>query len=245
MCNPPLALDGSFNFRDLGGFVTRDARRVRRGLVYRSDALHRLEPGDIKILDGLGIKKVFDLRSSVELERDGLGEFARLGGRHVHVPLISVSLSPFDPEVNWRQLNLQDRYLEMLESGGDAIRRILLEIAAPDFAPLVFHCTGGKDRTGVVAAVLLRALGVSEDDVLADYSLSERYLKPVIHRYRAVLKAGGLDDDAIDYLTRSPPERMARTLAELDRRWGSVESYLESLGLDKDSLRELKMNMLD
>jgi len=95
----------------------------------------------------------------------------------------------------------------------------------------VFHCTGGKDRTGVVAAVLLRALGVGDDEIVADYALSATFLEPRLREHRRTLARRKLAPDVIAYLTSSPPGRMVAMLRELDRRWGSTETYLQSIGV--------------
>ena len=240
-----IELEGASNFRDLGGYPVARGSRVRSGRVFRSDGLHRLVKADIEKLEALDIEKVFDLRSDLELAGDGIGEFERRRGRHVHLPLIDVTLDPFDGSIDWAQMDLQQRYLEMLRKGGHAIRVIFEAAADPRAGPLVFHCSGGKDRTGVVSALLLRALGVSDDDVVADYAASQGYLASFIERYRDLLIERGIDPEAVDYLTSSPPERMRHTLAELDRLWGSTERYLGSVGVSAAVLEGLEARLLD
>ncbi|NQY91925.1 MAG: tyrosine-protein phosphatase [Deltaproteobacteria bacterium] len=240
MHNKPLALDGAFNFRDIGGYSTASGQSVRRSIVYRADTLHRLSDSDARVLEGLGIARVVDLRSDLELQRDGVGVFVEGRGIHVHAPLVEVSLSPFDSDIDWGQVDLRERYIEMLEVGTAALREVFESVAA-DRVPLVFHCTGGKDRTGVVAALLLRTLGVSDAVIEQDYSASERYLAPVISKHRGALEGEGLADDVIAYLCSSPASRMRYTLEQLDRRWGSTESYLLQAGVDRatqDALRD-------
>jgi len=243
MTSRPLALQGSFNFRDLGGLEAGDGRRIRHGRVFRSDALHRLTDDDVTRLERFGIETVFDLRSRPELEKDGVGPFVE-SVRHLHMPLVEITLSPFDPDIDWMSLNLHDRYMDMLRGGGETVRAVLELLAAPSAAPLVFHCTGGKDRTGVVAAVLLRLLGVPDDVVIADYATSQEYLRGFIEGYREMLTDQGLDAEAVAYLTSSPPERMRYTLDELDRRWGSTEAYVGEHGIDDDVIERLRRNLL-
>ncbi|HET9062195.1 MAG TPA: tyrosine-protein phosphatase [Candidatus Binatia bacterium] len=240
-----VALSAAFNVRDLGGLPAGDGWRVRRGRAYRADALHRLTPPDRAVMAGLGIRRVFDLRSEAELARDGIGEFAGRVAEHVHVPLVRVSLSPFDPDIDWKTVNLRDRYLEMLHEGGAAIRAVFSALAADTFDAVVFHCSGGKDRTGVVAALVLRSLGVPDATIVEDYSLSEVNLAEAVREYRAQLEEAGLDSSAIAYLTSSPPERMLYTLAELDRRWGSTDYYLQRIGVDGETLDRLRRNLLE
>lgn len=236
-----IELQGARNFRDIGGCATVSGTRVAAGRVYRSDALHRLTPDDAAVLERLGITRVVDLRSGAEVTKEGVGDFA--GARHLHVPLVEVSLSPYDPSLDWERIDLEDRYVEMLATGGRAIRAVL-ESAAEPGACVVFHCTAGKDRTGVVAAVLLRALGVCDEDVVADYAASEVHLRDVFERWRAELASKRLPPDAVAYLTSSPPRRMRRMLAELDRRWGSTQAYLAAIGVDAERLEALRASLL-
>lgn len=238
-----IDLVGAGNFRDLGGFVCRDGSRVECGRVYRADALHRLVEADIAKLDELGLATVFDLRSDEELRKDGVGGFAQTHN-HVHVPLVAVSLNPFDPHIDWQAIDLEQRYIEMLEVGASAIRTIFESLAQVDSRPLVFHCSGGKDRTGVVAALLLRTLGVDDDKIVADYARSEEYLAALLQRYRKQLIGCGLDHQAVAYLTSSPPGRMRYTLSQLDRRWGSTAGYLERIGVGSAVVDGLRRNLL-
>ena len=115
-----------------------------------------------------------------KLEHHGAGDFASALDRHRHTPLVRVSLSITDSRIDWEKVDLQSRYLEMLHEGAPVIREILEHLAMDDAPATVFHCTGGKDRTGVVAAVLLRALGVADDVIVDDYAISERYLAPFV-----------------------------------------------------------------
>jgi protein tyrosine/serine phosphatase len=240
-----IRLENAFNFRDVGGVAVADGGRVRRGRVYRSDGLHRVAAGDIEVLARLGIADVFDLRSDSELARDGLGPFVGEHARHHHVPLVKRSLSPFDREIDWRTVNLRDRYVEMLEEGGPSIRAIFDALAESRDAPIVFHCSGGKDRTGVVAALVQRTLGVSDDVVIDDYAISERHLRTAATDPRSGLDGLGLDEAAIAYLTSSPPERMRYTLAELDRRWGSTSGYLRSIGVTEQTEDAIRTRLVE
>jgi protein-tyrosine phosphatase len=219
--------------------------RVRRGRVYRSDGLHRVGPGDVEVLARLGITDVFDLRSDSELARDGVGPFAESHARHHHVPLVKRSLSPFDPDIDWRTVNLRDRYIEMLEEGGPSIRTIFDALAQSNGTSIVFHCSGGKDRTGVVAALVQRTLGVSDEIVIDDYATSENHLRAATTNLRAGLDGLGLDDAAIGYLTSSPPERMRYTLTELDRRWGSTSRYLRSIGIGERIESQIRAKLVE
>ena len=244
MSRSPLPLEGALNFRDLGGLGAGEGGHVVQGRVYRSDGLHRLSPADRQRLEPLGIERIFDLRSDIELTHDGIGEFAGAVDRHRHVPLVATSLNPFDTSIDWRSLDLTNRYVDMLGEGAETIRVIVEFLASSPQAVSVFHCTGGKDRTGVVAAVVLRALGVSDADIVADYSVSEHNLRGGMERFRPMMQEQGFDDEAVAYLTSSPPQRMWHTLHAMDSLWGGVEGYLEQIGVGPCCVRDLRSSLL-
>jgi protein-tyrosine phosphatase len=230
--------------RDLGGLPVAGGGCVRPGRVFRADGLHRVTDTDVAQLRKLGITQVFDLRSPAELVRDGTGTFAGRVAEHLHVPIVQVSLSPFDPDIDWATIDLRDRYVAMLEEGGAAVLAIFTALAAEAAEPVVFHCSGGKDRTGVVAALLLRALGTPDEVIVDDYALSEVNIAPAVQAFLDRLEGTGLSDEAIAYLTSSPPERMWHTLGEIDRRWGSTKQYLAAIGIGDDLLNALKRNLI-
>jgi protein-tyrosine phosphatase len=238
-----IPLEGAYNFRDLGGLTARDGRALRPRRVFRSDRLTGLTAEDRALLEGLGIRRVFDLRSDLELAEHGAGDFSSEAGRHRHVPLVSISLSLSDPRIDWSKVDLGARYLEMMVEGRDVIREILEHLADAEDATL-FHCTGGKDRTGVVAAVLLRTLGVDDETIVADYAVSEKYLEAFVHASRALMEREGFDPQIVLYLCGSPAERMVKMLADVDARWGSIEGYLAWAGVSDATARALRERLL-
>lgn len=238
-----IPLEGAYNFRDLGG-LPAGARRVRERRVFRSDRLTRLSAADVELLETFGIGRVFDLRSELELAQDGPGEFSTSAGRHRHRPLVRVSLSITDSRIDWQKVDLQNRYLEMLDEGAPVIREVLEHLAEGDEHATVFHCTGGKDRTGVLAAVLLRTLGVDDEVIVEDYAVSEKHLEPFVESSRAFMESEGYDPQIVLYLCGSPAERMAKMLADMDVRWGSVEDYLASTGVAEATVARLRERLL-
>jgi len=239
-----IPLEGAYNFRDLGGLACGGGRCVAKGLVFRSDRLSRLTAADLSLLRELKIGSVFDLRSQAELAADTQCEFGIGSPFHRHLPLVEVSLHPGDQTIDWKKIDLQNRYLEMLEQGAHAIRALIEHLADDKAPPTVFHCTGGKDRTGVVAAVLLRALGVPDEIIVEDYAQSERNLEPLHATYRDELMAGGLDPAAVLYLFGSPPERMVHMLTGMDVRWRSAEGYLAEIGVRAETLARLRRRLV-
>ncbi|HEY1830523.1 MAG TPA: tyrosine-protein phosphatase [Acidimicrobiales bacterium] len=232
-----IALEGAVNFRDLGGYVTGDGLRTKWRVLFRADGLGDLTASDLTVLRALGIRTVVDLRSFDEVERSRFDVEAHPVDFH-HYPFIKTL-----PDVaTWEQAPglLAEQYKEMADDAGDQIVRVLAVLAGAEARPAVFHCTAGKDRTGLLSAVLLLALGVDEETVVADYALSGA----AMDRLRAKLMAKYPDGkDAIARLDEpfnADPAHMVGLLEHLHRVYGSIEAYLSHIGLDaslRDALR--------
>jgi protein-tyrosine phosphatase len=221
---------GIQNFRDLGGYRTRSGRVVRWGLVFRADALHGLSAGDLALYGELGLRVVYDLRR--DLEREQLpnpvpsrpltitGQPA--GAEPAALAAAAVRLTTADGE-----RLLLDMYLGLLEHSAGQIGELYTGLVASDGLPAVFHCHGGKDRTGIVAALLLEALGVERETVLDDYELTARYRR---HEHQEStfgrLLESGMTPEAAAGVLSAPRWAMAQALDDLDRRYGGVEAYL-------------------
>jgi len=223
-----------FNFRDLGGYTAVDGRTVAWGRLFRSDNLGRLSDEDKELFAGLGIRTVVDLRRPEELRRRG--RFAHSPGvafHHLemdHLPWPEVGYTTIDERVAY----LVERYVELATMGAACIGSTLRLIADEDTAPLVFHCKSGKDRTGVVAALVLALLGVDDETIAADYALSEVSVA-------AYLAIGEREPEQF---ASSPPGAMLGFLAWLRATYGSVEAYGLSLGLTPTQLASLRAHLL-
>ena len=240
-----LPLEGAHNFRDLGGYPTEDGRRVRWGLLYRSDHLGNLTDDDLAYLEHLHIRTVCDFRGADERERDP----DRLGGsgtpRHVN-PAIA------DPRFAMEEL--RDRlvsgdlgsidFANLLVEGnrafardyGEEYARFLELVEDPANLPLVFHCTAGKDRAGFAAAVLLTALGVSEKDVVRDYLLTQPYTQAHIEKTLRTIRLVSFfrtDVERVRPLLGVQESYIRAGLDAATQDHGSLEGYLDdALGLD-------------
>jgi protein tyrosine/serine phosphatase len=244
-----LPFETVFNFRDLGGYAAADSRTVKWRTVFRADGLHRLEGADIDAFAALGVRTVLDLRTHGELEERG-----RIGARGQiaaelqwhHFPLMDVHWDPdsYD-EALGPERYLADRYLDMLETGAQAIGGGLRIIADPDRTPLVFHCAAGKDRTGVLAALTLSLLGVADDVVAADYALSTSAIERFAE-WMAVNAPEALEDlgKIPEAFTKSPVEAMLLFLADVRERFGSVEGYAEHVGVEPPTVEAMRDQLL-
>jgi protein tyrosine/serine phosphatase len=238
-----VELDGCHNFRDLGGYPTVPGSTVRRGSLYRSDALHLVSKQDVtRLRDELGLRHIIDLRATYELETEGRGPLSREPIRFHHIPL-------FDADSRARgytngEGGLAMRYAFLAELAMEPIARVLALLAKAD-GPAVFHCAAGKDRTGVVAAIILALLEVADTAIVDDYALTQRSLADIIRRlagsasYELVLET--LPPDTL----HAHPETMADFLALMRHRFGSFAAYAAAAGVDAPTLERLRARLLE
>ena len=229
-----LRLVGTANFRDLGGFLGSGEHTVRTGLVYRSDHLSRLTDEDHHLLLDLGLKTICDLRSEREQQRSPDRLPATDSIRYHFLP---VEDREFDPATALERLKQGDRewlsldfvigmYRRYLDEFGPVWGKVLTLASADINLPLVFHCTGGKDRTGICAALLLLLLGVDEDAVLADHQLSTLYNADRVQPLFDKLAALGIDREMAAPYLQATVEPLAALLEYLKHRYGTVDDYL-------------------
>jgi protein tyrosine/serine phosphatase len=238
-----------FNFRDLGGYPAADGRSVRLRRLYRSDGLWRLTEDDFEGFSALGIRTVLDLRRPDELEADGrVADSLGLEYHHANFHADMWPQHTLGPADMPRYL--ADRYAEMADgglSGRNAVAPALRLIArAEEAGPLVFHCAAGKDRTGVLAALTLSLLGVSDDDIAGDYALSAESERR-FHEWRRSLSLGQPEEAghaSAWVLNPCPAEAMHLFLTELRERYGSVEDYARRAGLTDAELVTLREHLL-
>ncbi|MFD0747939.1 tyrosine-protein phosphatase [Phytohabitans flavus] len=167
-----LPFTTTFNFRDVGGYTGHEGRTVVWRRLFRSDSLHRLESGDTDAFAALGVRTVIDLRRPREVTRDGrVPEYVGLGYRHIHPEHQDWDEIPYEEKLGVARY-LANRYHDLAEQGVAGISAAVGVIADEAASPVVVHCVAGKDRTGVVCALTLSVLGVSDEDIATDYALS-------------------------------------------------------------------------
>jgi protein-tyrosine phosphatase len=239
-----IDLDGCLNFRDLGGYPTDDGRRLRWRQLFRSDALHHLSAGDVRRLrDELRVCDIVDLRSTVELEADGRGPLGAEPVRFHHLPLFDGAVGEHAAAGD-DVTTLADRYFLLAEFARAAIARVVTVLAeAP--GPALYHCAAGKDRTGVISAVVLGIVGVRDDIIVADYAASQENLDAIIERllatkgYQDMLAA--LPPDTM----HAEPETMLTLLARIRAKYGSMRAYAGAAGVAETTLRQLETRLLE
>ncbi|MCU0760404.1 MAG: tyrosine-protein phosphatase [Steroidobacteraceae bacterium] len=248
-----LPLEGVRNFRDLGGYETLDGRRVRWRRIFRSASLGSLTPRDHAQLEGLGLRVVFDLRATDERAQEPVRWSSGRGPRlldHDYVLDLS-ALSQVLPRPDADVAAARGAFIRLYEglpAHFAAAYRALFAALLRHEAPLAFNCSAGKDRTGVGAALLLAALGVPRDTLVADYLLSNEHYRPGPEAAAAMSRRHGewlraLRPEMLQVMLSVDASYLEAAFAAIERQHGSVDHYLESaLGIDRrarDALRQL------
>jgi protein-tyrosine phosphatase len=234
------------NVRDLGGLPVTGGGRTRRGVAYRASTLQEATAEDTaQLVEVHGIRTIVDLRLPDEAAREGHGLVGEAGLRIVNLPVRKAETTLLDVVVpDARTTDLGVLYEQLLVGSTDSLVATARLLADPAQGAVLFHCAAGKDRTGVVAAVVLDAVGVPEDAIVADYVLTEERQHEVRRRlvripaYRNLPPVAqgvmGVDGDAI-----------RRFLAALHSRYGGGAEFLLRHGLEPDGLAALRSALVD
>jgi protein-tyrosine phosphatase len=240
-----LAWDGCLNVRDLGGHATEDGGETRYGAIVRADSVRQLTDEGWRALVDHGVRTVVDLRGDHEREEDPPAE---LPVEVVHVPFMEAS------EEEWGEIaeeieqasaaapdvatSTRDVYLIFLERFTDNVAAGVEAVADAPEGGVVVHCVGGKDRTGLLTGFLLRVAGVSIEDIAADYALSEERL---LSRHEAWFAAAESDEELerLQRIAQTPAASMVGVLEALEARHGSIEGYLQEIGVSDDALARI------
>jgi protein-tyrosine phosphatase len=244
--NRHLKFSSVMNFRDIGGYPARGGRTVAWRKVFRSGEFRNVTQDDFKRLTSeLGVVSVIDLRSGLELQNNGKG---LLEGSEIKYCNIAF-MTDDDPGANASRYahctNMGEFYLEMAcqKDYGQRITEALEVIADSENHPLVFHCAVGKDRTGMLASVLLSLLGVAEKDIIEDYALSEPYMDELLARLKNNPQKNDPPLDIPEYFWKASPESMKLFLSTITKEYGSVKQYVAAMG-GKPDLAERLANAL-
>jgi protein-tyrosine phosphatase len=241
-----LDLEGAHNVRDLGGYRTEDGHRTRWGTFLRADGLHALTQQSQDALIDYGVRTVVDLRLTRELDREPDVLAGRPEVKYHHENVLGDEYQEADfPDRGKPADRLIDIYMMALDERQPALRRALGVLAEPTGPGGMYYCTAGKDRTGIVSALLLGLAGVPGDTIAEDYGLSARFL---IDRYFELLAAGEATTDRphgeITWQTYQddfcPPDAMRRVLQHLDDRYGDIESYVRSIGVTSAEIEAIR-----
>jgi protein-tyrosine phosphatase len=226
-----ISFEGCFNFRDLGGYESADGSWVTPRRLYRADGPHALTSADAEKMRGLGLVTVIDLRTAQEADERGRYVTTLAGIVEHHLPMIDV-LPDADELPDWIDPNVvADQYRSMLEHGSATVGTALRLLSDAAAYPAMFHCSAGKDRTGILSAILLGLLGVPDDTIVADYVLSGRAMQQLIDYYKRA------HPDATEQLSRlapamvaAHPEAMRAFIDGVRRDYGSFDDLAAAVG---------------
>jgi protein-tyrosine phosphatase len=249
-----LPLDGPTNFRDLGGYPAADGHRVRWGCLFRADSLYKLTERDMAYLERLGLASVCDLRGEAELDEEPNPLADRDAFQYRHDALGGHAVQPSEWRRRFETGDLGDldstwlarSYCEMLDQCAATFQRIVTSFAEAGALPVVFHCTAGKDRTGILAALLLSWLGVPRSVVLADYALTGHFTGGRDEDFAAQLRERGIDPKKVMALFSSEPFLMEIALDRLEAEYGGADRYLrEHAEVPAEALEALRRELLE
>jgi protein-tyrosine phosphatase len=250
-----VAIEGCLNFRDLGGYPTESGGTLRWRQLFRADGLHALSArGVATVRDEIGLGDIIDLRSSAELALDGRGPLEREAIRFHHLPLFdqqapegraqrgAAERSPASGVVFGS--SLADLYFGMIDYARGPIAKVLTVLARTN-EPAVFHCAAGKDRTGVISALLLSLLGVREELIVADYAATREALDQIVERLMASEGYQGMFDELPPDTLHADPETMEGFLARVRDAFGSMADYAREIGIDPGDVERLRARMVE
>lgn len=257
-----LPLPGTSNLRDLGDLPAHDGAVTARGRLYRAEAL-ALDEGDPVVVAydpahaqqfrNLGVRAIFDLRSDREFEStpsawpEATGAPARRfvfaeGGEGKDTGLVqrilAGDLKRFDAD------DLTVFYRATIDRAGPTFANAIESLASGEHLPALIHCTAGKDRTGLMVALVLDLLGVPREVTIADYAYSQVLRPNRVEAYAAMIRAAGVDPEQVRVLFETPAESMRRTLAHVDERYGGPAAYLIAAGMDREAITTLRKALL-
>jgi protein-tyrosine phosphatase len=242
-----LDWEGCLNVRDLGGLPTEDGRTTQPGRVVRADNIRRLTDDGWRSLAAHGVTRIVDLRLPEELATD---EPREIDIEAVHISVFGESFDEEYIAVLDEHLDAVEdvadhyawSYVDFLERYRDLFGRAFAAVADAD-GVVVVHCMGGKDRTGLVSALMLRLVGVARDVIGADYAVSAANLEP-----RNAEWLESMPDERtrarVVKLTQTPAEAMVRVLEEVEARYGDVASYLRAAGLSDEQIVRLEERLV-
>ena len=241
-----IAFDGCLNCRDLGGYPTCNGRKVRSNRLYRSDSLHWMSSDDAhKAVNDMHITQVLDLRSTDEKDRFGKGSVTDHSIQYLHLPVAE--------SLDYKKLlgtspiytGLRIPYIHILKHGKEQITAAITVMAQSDGYPAIFFCSAGMDRTGILAAVVLSLLGVSDEDIINDYMLTNEHMPEMIARWRTIPFYDWIFTIYPEDIFFVRREMMQVFLEDARREYGTMVDYALRCGISNKLLSELENNFLE
>jgi protein-tyrosine phosphatase len=243
-----IELEGADNTRDLGGLAVAGGGRTRFRRLLRAGTLQDLTSADVRYLtEILGIRTVVDLRLTDEAAREGSALSGIPTVRYFSLPLSSAGNIRSDIVADGAEIDIVGHYLGLLEGSAANIVTAVREFADDMRRPAIFHCAAGKDRTGVLAAVVLDAVGVGQEAIIADYALTGQRMKQISARLLRLATYRDMQalSRGIKGAATADEESMAAFLSGLHSRYGSGAGYLTAHGMTAGELAALRAALIE
>lgn len=227
-----ILFDNIINCRDLGGYPCKDGSVTQFGRLLRCGIPRDPSPCDMEKVKALGIKTVIDLRGDLEaVERP-----SAFAGNPNDIRYIQISLLEVNPAITRPDVPLRDIYTNSVEVYGENYAKVFSALAAVE-TPAIFHCFLGKDRTGILASMLLSLAGVGREDIIADYQVSGTYLNAFYKKEREE-DTGLIWENNDDHL-QSEPHNIALLHEYIEKKYGSIAGYLQAFGVKADEIEHV------
>jgi len=240
-----IKLQGAVNFRDLGGYKNKDGKKVKTGLLYRSAALNTLTDADIAKIAALNIKYDFDFRGPYEVKT--APDKIPAGTTRISLPAGSENVGDSNYMKNLGRYMKSDSFLLSFYTVLTPFKHRYAPLfdsllANKNASPILFHCTAGKDRTGIAAALILYALGVDEETIFNDYEATNYYRRNENAKQIAQMtKYFGMDEKIATSMMGAKKEYIQATFTTIKAQYGSIDNYLEKvMNLNAKKIKQLK-----
>jgi len=241
------------NFRDIGGIPTNGNGMIRRGIVYRSANPDKISKEDIIRIRDLNIRTVVDLRAPDEIKkrRRSVGHAVTLSLPLDFQRTTRERLKPYLYKKGTEKI-LEDisnqLYLDILDASASACRQVVELLSSGEGSPILIHCFAGKDRTGIMVALILLALGTDRQLIIDDYMKSNDALLPYFRRrflIRKIITFGYFPSDILLHIVRVKERNINSVIDRVNDHYGGIEGYLASAGFDILKLKELRKKLCE
>lgn len=234
-----LDLSGTFNLRCLGGYSTgKSLTKWRR--IFRSDSPHALDQNGILTMINHKVQTVIDLRSPAEVQHKPNPFNSQSKVNYQNISLFDDQILNYKPT----EFPLLEIYKETLDLKKQELTKIINTIANSENGSVLFHCSAGKDRTGLVAALILSMVGVDQKTIIEDYALTEQFIEPHLHTFMTDAQRRGLNTAYFKPLLDCKPHFMEKTFEYVNTQYGSLSSYISGLQISESTITKIQNKLL-
>ncbi len=249
-----VIMEGTVNFRDMGGYQTIDERQTRWGILFRGDSLQRATENDQELVKKMNIGQIFDFRRPEEVKKgpnlmkqDHIAEYHHLPVVHGEFNFMAALEKLKANEADWiKEETIIKGYIDNTVNFAEIWGKVIQQLAQDDCPPLFFHCTAGKDRTGICAALILSALNIPRATILADYLLSNPCIRGVWQRVQKMIADQGVNPKKLEPFFTAPEYAMNALLDHLEQNYNSPLNFLKTqAGIEQETIDALKVRLLE